>query len=281
MWTAAHGGDEPRIAAILINYNSASDIEARLASPALAGQRIVLIDNASEPDRLRVLAAQYDTELILSATNRGFAGGVNLGFERLRELGNQLPVLLLNPDVHLGTAERDSLVDKLTDEKLDGTSPLLVEPSGRLQVGVAGTDLSVASTAAYFLLFAHLFPGWRGLFLTRRQCRRGGSVSWLCAACLLLDPTAITRYGRWPEDEIVYAEDVAWGTAASARGARFALDSAVEVLHEVGGSGAGPAWSGALKRLCRRRLGSRGGGLAAAIISTGIALRRGVGRVVP
>jgi GT2 family glycosyltransferase len=99
-------------------------------------------------------------------------------------------------------------------------------------------------------------------------------------ACLLLTPEAFARFGPIPETELVYAEDLAWGTAASVNGARFQLDSDIVVRHDQGSSGASDRWVGAIERLCRARLGPVRGRLAVVAIKLGLGIRRLAGRQV-
>lgn len=267
----------PRFAVILINYRCVEDVARQLQEASIAGALVALVDNASEPVEVSRLAREHGTLVSLNDTNGGFAGGVNTGLRLLADAGHDGPVLLLNPDVHLTDAAMIRMLDEV-DRGADGVSPQLRLGNGQLQVGVAGGPLTLWSVCVYFLGLAHVAPPLRGLFWTRSQARRGGSPAWLCAGCLLLSNRAVSTYGRWPEDEVVYAEDVAWGTRASKAGARFVLLSDVEVVHRAGGSGASSAWSGALERLCRRRLGRPRGTMAVIAIRLGIGLRRLLGR---
>jgi N-acetylglucosaminyl-diphospho-decaprenol L-rhamnosyltransferase len=238
-----------------------------------------VVDNASEPDAIAALCEQRPggAEAILSPDNRGFAAGVNLALDHLAAAGHSGPVLLLNPDAEVEPEALAALRAEL-DRGADAAGPLLVYEDGRLQVGAAGGRLTAFSVVAYFLFLAHLVPAVRGIFLTRRQLRRAGPVDWLCAACLLLSHHAWHDLPRWPEDEIVYAEDIAWGTAATAAGARLVLVPSVRVVHRQGASGGASAWSGALIRLCRRRLGPVRSRPAVVAIRVGIAVRRLAGR---
>ena len=168
------------------------------------------------------------------SANVGFAAAVNAAVRATP--ADALPWLLLNPDVGLESDVLQQLRTELGVSGADGVAPLLREPSGRLQVGAAGGPVTLRSVASYFLFASHV-AGTTGIFYTRRQSRRRAQASWLCMACLLLRPDVFTRFGPIPEDEIVYAEDVAWGTAASAAGAQWRLVPDVEVLHAKGASG--------------------------------------------
>jgi GT2 family glycosyltransferase len=233
------------------------------------------VDNGSDPEAVTQLCASHGATPVLLAENRGFAAGVNAGWRAVSDRP-PLPLLLLNPDADLTPEALDALLAALPGH--DGVGPLLLEGPDRPQVGVGGAALTLRSVAASFLLLSRLIPSWRGLLLTRGQARRGGDVAWVCMAALLLAPDALERFGPLPEDEVVYAEDVAWGTAASARGARFAVVPEAVVGHPHGSSGGSAAWVGALERLCRRRLGPLRGPVAVRVIRLGLAVRRAVGR---
>ena len=263
--------DQPRLRVLLVNYLSWENVAARLASPALRGADVIVVDNGSEPDEVLALCTRHGASPVLLPENRGFAAGVNAGWAVARERP-PLPLLLLNPDAELSAEALDLLLAGLPGH--DGVGPLLLEGPNRPQVGVGGGPISASSVFVYFLFLSHLRRDWRGVFLTRRQARDGGTVSWLCMAALLLAPDALHRFGLLPEDELVYAEDVAWGSAATLRGAHFALVPGAVVPHAHGSSGASTAWVGSMERLLRRRLGPVSGRSAVLAIRVGVAIRR-------
>jgi N-acetylglucosaminyl-diphospho-decaprenol L-rhamnosyltransferase len=270
-------GPEPvaGLGVVLVNFRTLPDVQRALAQPAMAAaQQVIVVDNASDPDAVAQLCADHRATAVLLPTNTGFAGGVNAGLAALEQGVEQ--VLLLNPDVVLTPEALAGLRAGLSHH--DAVAPLLVEPSGRLQVGAAGGPLTVGAFAAYFLGLSHVLPALQGVMLTRRQSRRAQRVAWLSMACLCARRSAFTRFGPVPTDELVYAEDVAWGTAASARGAHLALLPAVTVVHAHGAAGASSAWVGSLGRLAVRRLGPQRGRVAVALMRCGLLLRRCAGR---
>jgi len=275
--------DRPALRVVLVNYRCADLIERHLASGVLRPtDEVVIVDNASDPERVAAWKSRYGITPVLLGTNRGFAAGVNAAVAASTHRG--LPVLLLNPDVEVTADVLATLADALTLTSLDGVAgvgPLLRGIDGRLQVGTAGGPLSARSVATYFLFLSQIVPRARGLFLTRRQLARGGDVDWLCMACLLLCPDAFDRYGPVPEDELVYGEDLAWGVTATNQGARFVLVSEVTVVHQQGFSGGSAAWSGALERLLHRRLGSAAAAFAVGAFRIGTTARRALGRRIP
>jgi N-acetylglucosaminyl-diphospho-decaprenol L-rhamnosyltransferase len=262
---------------ILVNYKSLANIEATLRSGALGNHAVIVVDNGDDPDGVVATCEKYGATALLADRNLGFAAAVNLAVASVdRPVG---PWLLLNPDVEVSEAQLAGLVQQLADG-VDGVAPLLADDSGLLQIGPGGGPMRLWSVAAYFLFVSHVIPSVRGVFLTRGQSRRTREVSWLCMACLVLAPDAFARFGPIPDNELVYAEDLAWGTLATEAGARFVLDSSISVRHDQGASGSSARWIGAFERLCRARLGRFRGAMAVAAFRLGLAIRRLLGRSV-
>lgn len=266
---------EPTLTVVLVNFRCLPDIENILESGVLGGHDVIVVDNGDDPAGVRQVCATRNATPILIEHNVGFAAAVNRAVATVER--PRRPWLLLNPDVEITVADLAILIDRL-DEGGDGVAPLLAGSDGRLQIGPGGGALTLSSVAVYFLFLAHVLPKLRGVFLTRSQSRQAHEVAWLCMACLVLVPDAFSRFGPIPEDELVYAEDLAWGTSASARGARFRLIPELTVTHQQGASGGSAMWIGAFKRLCRARLGPVRGRMAVTAVTVGLGVRRLMGR---
>jgi GT2 family glycosyltransferase len=268
--------DAPLLRIVLVNYGSSDRLRELLENPEVARNDVILVDNASEPLAVGDLARIHRAEAFLLERNIGFAAAINEALRRAPR--SELPVLLMNPDVTPPPGLLSELVGRLEDERLDGVAPLLRGRGGEVPVGVGGFRPTLWTVTAYAAFLTHLLPWTRGLFLTRRQARAGRQPDWLCMACLLLRADAFARFGTVPEDELVYAEDVAWGSSACEQGARFALASDLSVSHEGGASGASSAWIGATERLIRKRMPGWRGALTARIFRSGLLARRALGR---
>jgi N-acetylglucosaminyl-diphospho-decaprenol L-rhamnosyltransferase len=267
-----------RLRIVIVNYEAADRLETLLGSHALAGHEVILVDNASEPAKITALAEAYAATPLLLDRNIGFGAAIN---EALRQAArSDRHILLLNPDVAVSPETLSELSRRLADQCLDGIAPLLREEDGRVPVGVGGFRPTVGTVTAYAGFLTHLLPWVHGLFLTPRQAARGGKPDWLCMACLLLRADAFYDFGPIPEDELVYAEDVAWGSRASEHGARFVLAEDLSVMHAGGASGARFAWIESTERLLRRRIPGWRGWLAARIFRTGLLVRRALGRQI-
>ncbi len=273
---AATLGAEGSLVVLIVNYGLVDRIDSLLGSGALRGHRVLVVDNASEPERVRAVVSAHGGEALLLHRNYGFGGAVNRGVVHAGPPPGAW--LLLNPDVRLDASTVSSLHRELVERRLTGVTPLLLDNGGSVQVGTAGGPLTLRGFAAYFLGLSHLLPRSRGVFFTRRQLLRGLEPSWACMACLMLDGDAFTRFGPIPEEELVYGEDLAWGWRASRGGGRFAVVPDVRVVHEQGAAGASRRWAPAVSRLAMREQGRVRGGLAVVIMWLGLLLRRMAGR---
>jgi N-acetylglucosaminyl-diphospho-decaprenol L-rhamnosyltransferase len=260
-----------RLLVVIVNYRLADYIERLLRRcPFDADVRVLLVDNDSQPDEIRRIAEAFGADLLLLDRNYGFAGAVN---RAMASVPSHREILLLNPDVSLTPAALARLRQLRAERGLTGITPLLRDSDGTIQVGTAGGSAGVGAFAAYFLFLSHLFPRLGGVFYTRRQLRSALAPAWLCMACLLLDGAAFERFGPVPEKELAYAEDVAWGLAASRMGARFAVATDVAVTHEQGAAGGAALWRDAVARLAVMENGRWAGGLAVACMTAGLWLR--------
>lgn len=280
----ATGSEVTAVASVIVNYRSSSFVERLLASGGLAGTLVTIVDNGSEPERVKELAASSGATAILLETNIGFGAAVNVAVEELPPECRE--VLLVNPDVTMSQDTVVRLHRALNELDADAVSPvILVEGTGGVQGGNGGGPLSIRSLVDYYWFLAHLFPARRGLFLTRAQTQRLSrpcALDWLCMAFLLVRRDAFARFGPVPEEELVYSEDIAWGTKASAAGAQLFLVPSVSIEHRRGASGGSSydAYVGSLTRLLDRRLSPRRAIIARFIVRSGLLVRRAVGRKI-
>ena len=106
-----------RVAVIILNWNGEKLLREFLPSvvkytdPGLG--RIVVADNASEDDSVRILEQEFpEVELIRFSQNHGFAGGYN----RAVGLVPEEIVVLLNSDVEVAPGWLEPLVALLDEE---------------------------------------------------------------------------------------------------------------------------------------------------------------------
>lgn len=143
------------LAIILLNWNQAEDtaVCARtlLAWPASLPRQIWVVDNGSQASDLKTLRQlEPDVHLITSQTNRGFAGGNNLGIQAALDAGCE-QILLLNNDAAIDIQNLQRLQQALqNEERLGVVGPTLWDsdnPERLLSAG--GDDIGTVVSAHY------------------------------------------------------------------------------------------------------------------------------------
>ncbi|MDP9190945.1 MAG: glycosyltransferase [Acidobacteriota bacterium] len=106
------------ISLLVVNYRSAAlAAEAVRTARASSAQplQVVIVDNSCDPSEAEKLRSHADT-LIVSDTNRGYAGGINLG----RVSCDAETIIVSNPDVTLAPGAIDHLQDALREAAVAG-----------------------------------------------------------------------------------------------------------------------------------------------------------------
>lgn len=273
-----------RLASVVVNFRSAGYVERLLSSGSLDDTAVLIVDNGSEPEAVNDLSSRYGATPLLLPTNVGFARGVNAGIQALSGSGTRFDyVLIVNPDVTIPQGAIGALRHAAEMLGADAVCPLiLVEGNRAVQGANGGGPLTLWSVAAYYWCIARLLPRAHGLFLNRRQVRSleaPTQLDWLSMACILVRWDALERFGMLPEDEFMYGEDVAWGTAATKRGGRLFLVPSVTIEHVGGGSGADALdrHLGPVHRLLNRRMGRPAALAASFIVWSGLRVRELLG----
>jgi GT2 family glycosyltransferase len=119
-----------RVGAVVLNYNGGDATLACLHSLRAAGAgpaelHLVLVDNASDDDVVPAVRRELpDVEIVESPTNRGFAGGCNLGIRSLPEVDY---VALVNNDATVDRGWLAPLIAALAgDPGLGAAAPKLL-----------------------------------------------------------------------------------------------------------------------------------------------------------
>ena len=116
-----------KVAIVIVNYNNASDTLACIESleKLKAGKDkiiTILVDNASLDDSVKIISKRFPKiKVIRSPSNKGFAGGNNLGIKLALKNGAGY-IFLLNND----TLVKDKrLIEKLIKPQLDLAAPVV------------------------------------------------------------------------------------------------------------------------------------------------------------
>ncbi len=194
------------VSVIVVTYNSAAYLPACLDSLRGTGAEVIVVDNASA-DGSAELARQHGASVITNSENRGFAAAANQGVRAaISPTGRAAPgefLLFLNPDTVLEEGFSELVQALAQDPQAGAAAGLLVDFSGRPQVGFSLRALpGFAALACEVLLVNRL---WANNPVNRRyRCLdtpldRPGEVEQPAGACLLVRRRALEQVGYWDE----------------------------------------------------------------------------------
>ncbi len=206
--------EPPKIAVVILNYNSAEDTLACLEALRLANggeRRVWVVDNASEdgsqeslPPRLREGETWLET-----GDNLGYAGGNNAGIRAAMTWGAEY-VLVLNPDCRVEPHFLPPLVRALEGFPRAGMAcPLVLDEEGATVQSLGGQS--------------DLWTGRCGRRLNGTPAELAGQQRWSevdfpHGACVLMRREMLEDVGLFNEAYFLYYEDVELGLRARREG---------------------------------------------------------------
>lgn len=236
----------PRLAIVIVTYNSAADIGRCLESIPGAARNtthdVIVVDNASADGTASLVRERWPRVRVLDAGgNLGFARGNNLG---IRATASQL-VLLLNPDAVPAEGAIDRLVAVL--DAMPGVAvagPRIVDDGGRAELSYGAMIGPFAELRQKLLTRGHE-RHWPVIAArVEGASRRASFPDWVSGACLLIRRADLEAAGLLDERYFLYTEDVDLCAAVRAHGRLVRFSPEAEVVHARGASRAsspGPA----------------------------------------
>ena len=228
----------PRLAIVIVSYNSRRDLDGCLASltqaPPRVAHEIVVIDNASAdgtPDHVRTRWPAI--RVIEAGTNAGFSGANNIG---IRATTGEL-VLLLNPDTLVPAGAIDALCGVLdANPQAAIAGPRIVDGTGRPELSFGRMISPLAEIRQKILVRGHArrVPGIT--HLVERMTRRSRPVDWVSGACLMIRRPDLEAAGLLDERFFLYTEDVDLCAAVRARGRAVLFSADIQIVHIRGQS---------------------------------------------
>ncbi|GAB2813619.1 glycosyltransferase family 2 protein [Actinocorallia aurea] len=240
----------PRVAVVIVSYNSADVLPGCLAS--LTGQdveltRVIVADNASSDGSVAVAEAagqgvEAAVDVLATGRNGGYAAGFNAGLRAL-DLAVLDAVLVLNPDCRLHPGALGALAEALRRPGIGVAAPRLVNPDGTLQPTLRRTP-TVGRALAEALLggtFTGRHGGLGELITAPGPHEREGRHAWATGAALLMSADALRAAGEWDESFLLYSEETEFIFRAAGLGFGLWYRPDAVVEHIGAASGAGPA----------------------------------------
>jgi hypothetical protein len=214
----------PLVSIVSINYNSLSDtlefLES-LTAITYTNYEVIIVDNASKVNPKETIAKKYpNTEIIVSSTNLGFAGGNNLGISRAK--GEY--ILLLNNDTLLQPHFLEPLVEFMESHPDAGmASPKVLYPDGKTVQYAGAQSLNVYTGRGKRI----------GLFdIDNGQYDKIYKTDLGHGAALIIPRKVIDEIGMMPELYFLYYEEHDWCEQVKRRGYNMYYIGTSTVIHK-------------------------------------------------
>lgn len=199
------------VSVIIVTYNTGRTILETLAS--LSPQRddltlqIIVVDNQSTDETTQLVQSHYPhVQLVISATNRGFGGGNNYGFQ----FSSGDYIALVNPDLRVHPSMLAALVQYLKDNPHVGVvGPRTSDANGHISI-TAHTGYSLIEIAFSYFGLVQRFP----TIFNRRDIAINSHatepriVDWLQGSCLVMRREIYEAIQGFDEEFFLYVEDV-------------------------------------------------------------------------
>jgi N-acetylglucosaminyl-diphospho-decaprenol L-rhamnosyltransferase len=232
----------PAISVIVVNYNSARDTLACVASLHTSrgiDHEIIVVDNASRPDDRELLRALDGVSLLLEEANRGFGSGCNRGVEA--SSGRYL--LFVNPDVIVPSATTLADLVAVADATVDlgALGCRIADEDGRTQPSAYrrypglldhAWDYAPAIGSLLFFFGVRYSPA---PFPLERLSERL-AVAHLLGAFMLVPRVAFEEAGGFDEGFFLYREETDLCERIAALGRQLVYTPDPVVIHRSGTS---------------------------------------------
>lgn len=213
------------VAVVVPNWNGADSLKACLDS--LLAQslpaRVIVVDNGSVDGSIALLEKYDDIEIILHDHNKGFAGGVNAGFQRA-----------IDDDLkYVATLNNDAVADK------DWLKKLVASLDNSPKTGIVTSKILTSdgkkldSTGDYLTVWGLPYPRGRG----ERDVNKYDGDTVIFAAsggASLYRVKTLREVGLFDEDFFAYYEDVDLSFRAQWAGWKVRFAPQALAYHEIG-----------------------------------------------
>lgn len=244
------------LALIILNYNTKELLKRCLGSIFSYKWKykieVWVVDNDSKDDSVKMVKKEFpEVNLIISDTNKGFAGGNNLALRKAAAKN----YLLLNSDTEVTENSLDNLISSMEKNNFDMITCKLVNPDGSLQPNAG--DLPTG-TALYNWLFGvddlpFLKNRVKSFHRTSPDFFKGEKITgWISGTAMLFKNEVLKKTGLLDEKIFMYCEDIDYCMRAKRLGFVIGWTDRATIMHIGGGSSANPKlrqWLGEFKEL--------------------------------
>ena len=225
---------EPRVSIILVNYNGWKDTMECLNSLERVDYKnfdIFIVDNCSTDDSVARIRKYTEKRkrvtLLISAENKGFSSGNNIGIKEALKTGAEYVVLLNNDTV----VRQDFLTCAIQTAKENGSAGIV---TGKIlyysdpdTIWYGGGRLLKRSGVAVHRGYMEADCGQRDVV---------EETGFISGCFMVLTKTCIEKAGILPEEYFLYCEDTAYCHQVRNAGFKLIYDYRSVICHKVSAS---------------------------------------------
>jgi N-acetylglucosaminyl-diphospho-decaprenol L-rhamnosyltransferase len=257
--------DVPRLAVVIVTYNSAPVLAGALTSlespDGVELAAVVVADNASRDESLAIAErSDLPVTTVRVGRNAGYSAAINAGLAGL-DTSKLDAVFVMNPDCRVQPDTLGLLARALRQPGVGITVPRILNPDGTLNYSLR-REPTVRGAFAEALLGGVRAGrrGGRGELITDPEVyRHAAPAVWATGAAMLISTVALPEIGPWDESFFLYSEETEFALRAADHGWSLWYEPAAVVEHIGGESSTNPALTALLVvnkvRLFRRRNG--------------------------
>ena len=229
------------VTVVIVNHNVGHVLIDCLESVLAQASEVVVVDNASHPDRFEPLIARFESHpqlhVIRSAENRGFAAGCNLG----AELSTQPLVMFLNPDCVIVPGTLTRLCGAIQSHPQAAMAGGLLTYADGIEQG--GGRRAVPTPWRSFVRtfgLSRLARHWPTIFNDfhlhlEPLPPEPITVEAISGACMLVKRDAMDDIGLMDEGYFLHCEDLDLCMRARAHGWQILFVPDAQIVHHKGG----------------------------------------------
>jgi GT2 family glycosyltransferase len=240
----ASTGSTAEVAAVVVTFNSAADIDSLLSSLRREAEhtsiRVIVADNNSADGTLEIVTHHRDVLAVSTGGNLGYAAGINAAYPYL---GNAAHVLVLNPDLVVEPGAIRALLSRVSLSAAGAVVPRILDERASTYESLR-RDPTLARAIGDALFGGRLVarPGWLSeIDYAQAHYREAHVTDWATGAALLVRRDVADAVGCWDERFFLYSEEVDYFRRIRDTGEAVWFEPNAVVRHKQGGSGTSSA----------------------------------------
>ena len=228
------------VAVVIVTYNSAEHIRPLIASLRAASAdlrlRVIVADNQSADETLRVVAEESDVVRVDTGGNLGYSNGIN---SAMRHAGRADALLILNPDLLVEPDAIRAMLNRLAASGAGVVVPQVLDARGVVYPSIR-REPTVGRAIGDALFGSHLRrrPSWASeIDVDADSYLRAHPIDWATGAALMIDFRVAALIGEWDPQFFLYSEETDFFRRVRDAGFSIWYEPTARVRHEQGGSG--------------------------------------------